>query len=241
MKLIRWLLSNIILIVIVLALSYSYVYWDNLTAQDTPAGEAIAWASEEFEEIEELLAYLKVSKEEPHVSAEPQVSVQSTESEISEAQVIETQPAPVVDVEQSVTLQPSTRDKYVTPEIEQSLSNISDEGVVTDTAEAETLSTRELWINARKSFHRRDFESSISSYEQLISKTPDNFDAYGELGNVYFNQGKMKQAAGSYYEAAVILVRLGQLQRANSLMGMLSSMDQDKAKELQALISSARS
>jgi len=239
MKLIRWLLSNIILIVIVLALSYSYVYWDNLTGQDTPAGEAIAWASEEFEAIEGLLAYLKVSKE------DPQLPVHSAESEISELPpvviepVIETQPTPVV--EQSAALQAPASDRYVTPEIEQSLSSIGNEGVVTDAPEAETLSTRELWINARKSFHRGDFESSINSYEQLISKTRDNFDAYGELGNVYFNQGKMKQAAGSYYEAAVILVRLGQLQRAGSLVGMLSSMDQEKAKELQALISSASS
>jgi len=233
MKLIRWLLSNIILIVIVVALSYSYAYWDDLTGQDTPAGEVIAWASEEFEEIEELLAYFKVSDEEPPVSE------YSTESETSEALVVETQAAAVV--EQSVAMQPSASDKYVTPEIEQSLSGISDEGVVIDVVEAKTLSTRELWISARKSFHRGDFESSINSYEQLISKTPDNFDAYGELGNVYFSQGEMKQAAGSYYEAAAILVRLGQLQRANSLVGMLGNMDQDKAKQLQALISSARS
>ncbi len=233
MKFIRWLLSNIILIVIVVALSYSYVYWDDLTGQDTPAGEAIAWASEEFEEIEELLAYFKFTDEELPVSE------QNTESETSAARVIETQAAAAV--EQSVAMQPSSSDRYVTPEIEQSLSNISNEAVVTETAEVETLSTRELWINARKSFHRHDFESSISSYEQLISKTPDNFDAYGELGNVYFSQGEMKQAAGSYYEAAVILVRLGQLQRANSLVGMLGSMDQDKAKQLQTLISSARS
>ena len=239
MKLIRWLLSNIILIAFVLALSYAYVYWDNLTGEDTPAGKAIAWVSEEFEEVEGLLAFLKVSKDAPQISDEPQVSEQITETEITEQVVVVTQPEPVV--EQSADLQPPAEDRYVTKEIEQSLSRVSDDSAVTGAAEAETQSTRELWINARKSFHRRDFEGSINSYEQLISRTQDNFDAYGELGNVYFNQGKMKQAAGSYYEAAAILVRLGQLQRANSLVGMLGSMDREKAKELQALISSARS
>jgi tetratricopeptide (TPR) repeat protein len=233
MKLIRWLLSNIILIAFVLALSYAYVYWDNLTGEDTPAGKAIAWVSEEFEEVEGLLAFLKLPEN------EPQVTEQITETEITEQVVVVTQAEPVV--EQGSDLQPPAEDRYVTVEIEQSLSRVSDDGAATGTAEAETQSTRELWINARRSFHRRDFESSINSYEQLISKTQDNFDAYGELGNVYFNQGKMKQAAGSYYEAAVILVRLGQLQRANSLVGMLGSMDQEKAKELQALITSARS
>lgn len=241
MKLIRWLLSNIILIAFVLALSYAYVYWDNLTGEDTPAGKAIAWVSEEFEEVQGLLAFLKLPENEPQ--ATEQTTEQVTEAEVTEQSVIETQPEPELEpvVEQSADLQPPAEDRYVTPEIEQSLSRVNDDGAATGTAEAETQSTRELWINARRSFHRRDFESSINSYEQLISRTQDNFDAYGELGNVYFNQGKMKQAAGSYYEAAVILVRLGQLQRANSLVGMLGSMDQEKARELQALISSARS
>lgn len=241
MKLIRWLLSNIILIAFVLALSYAYVYWDNLTGEDTPAGKAIAWVSEEFEEVQGLLAFLKLPDNEPQ--ATEQTTEQVTEAEVTEQSVIETQPEPELEpvVEQSADLQPPAEDRYVTPEIEQSLSRVNDDGAATGTAETETQSTRELWINARRSFHRRDFESSINSYEQLISRTQDNFDAYGELGNVYFNQGKMKQAAGSYYEAAVILVRLGQLQRANSLVGMLGSMDQEKARELQALISSARS
>ena len=55
MKLIRWLFSNIILIAFVLALTYAYVYWDNLTGEDTPAGKAIAYLSVEYDEVREFL------------------------------------------------------------------------------------------------------------------------------------------------------------------------------------------
>ncbi len=55
MKLIRWLLSNIILIAFVLALTYAYVYWDNLTGEDTPAGKMIAYLSVEYDEVREFL------------------------------------------------------------------------------------------------------------------------------------------------------------------------------------------
>ena len=55
MKLIRWLLSNIILIVFVLAITYAYVYWDNLTGEDTPLGKVIAYLSVEYDEVSEFL------------------------------------------------------------------------------------------------------------------------------------------------------------------------------------------
>lgn len=241
MKLIRWLLSNIVLIIFVLALCYAYVYWDNLTGEDTPAGKAIAWVSEEFEEFGGLLAYLKVSGNDAQETTESK----SDNQVVASTRVETTVPASMPITEQSVALAPETTDRYVTPEIEQSLSRVIGDEIINattnDAPEEQIKTTRELWIDARKAFHRRDFEKSINSYEQLISKTQDNFDAYGELGNVYFNQGNMKQAASSYYEAAAILFRLGQVERASSVMGVLNRLDPEKAQELQALITSDRS
>ena len=72
----------------------------------------------------------------------------------------------------------------------------------------------------------------------MIANTTDNFDAYGELGNVYFNQGKKTEAAASYYEAAAILVKLGQARRADSLMSLLNYLDAEKATQLRELIGS---
>jgi tetratricopeptide (TPR) repeat protein len=102
-------------------------------------------------------------------------------------------------------------------------------------------STRELWISAREEYHRGNIEGSISNYQQVIANSSDNYDAYGELGNVYLSRGKYREAASAYFEAASILVKLGQTGRARSLLPMLERLDRNKAEELQQLINTASS
>ncbi len=100
---------------------------------------------------------------------------------------------------------------------------------------------RERWIMARKYFYQQKNAFSEKSYQEVIDSTTDNFDAYGELGNVYFNQGKKEKAAVAYYEAAVILVQKEQASRARSLMGLLRHLDKNRAGDLQELIESVES
>jgi len=100
---------------------------------------------------------------------------------------------------------------------------------------------RDTWVTARKSFYQRRYDLSEQSYREVINNTTDNFDAYGELGNVYFNQGKNAEAAKAYFEAASILVRKGQVRRARSLIGLLKHLDDRKATELQKLIDATTS
>jgi tetratricopeptide (TPR) repeat protein len=102
------------------------------------------------------------------------------------------------------------------------------------------LFTRKLLMQARQAFHYRDYPTSIASYQQLVAQTQDNFDAYGELGNVYYYLGKNKEAAAAYYEAAAILIRLGKVERAASLMGVLSLLDISRARQLLDLLDAAR-
>ena len=134
----------------------------------------------------------------------------------------------------------ATGEKFIPPEIEKQLSNVDERGKVIDPSQA-SISVKESWVTARRSFYQRDYDKSIQSYQDVIDNTEDNFDAYGELGNVYFNQGKKQQAASAYFEAAAILIKKGQVNRAQSLMGLLRHLDKAKADELQALIESARS
>jgi tetratricopeptide (TPR) repeat protein len=96
--------------------------------------------------------------------------------------------------------------------------------------------TRELWISAREEYHRGNIEASINNYKEVIANSTDNFDAYGELGNVYLNTGNTREAANAYFEAATILVRMGQIRRASSLLPMLGRLDRNKAEELNQLI-----
>jgi tetratricopeptide (TPR) repeat protein len=130
--------------------------------------------------------------------------------------------------------------RFVTPEIEQQLNNVDDSGhVINPSIPGEAV--RQSWVEARKSFYRRDYEKSIENYKKVIENTQDNFDAYGELGNVYFNQGKNKEAADAYFQAASILIKHGQLRRAYSLMGLLRRLDAEKSQELYQLLEQSKS
>jgi len=100
----------------------------------------------------------------------------------------------------------------------------------------ESMSIPETWIIARKSFYQKKYDLSEKSYRSVIAGTKDNFDAYGELGNVYFNQGKDTQAAEAYLQAATILLVKGDIQRAQSLLQVLQQLDAAKAKQLQRLL-----
>jgi len=125
--------------------------------------------------------------------------------------------------------------KFVSPEIERQLENVNHQGkVLSDSQRSEAV--RSSWILARKSFYQRKYALSEQTYRKVIDGTEDNFDAFGELGNVYFNQGKKQLAATAYFEAAAILVRKGQIDRARSMVGLLNLLDKGKANELQQLI-----
>jgi len=297
MKIIRWLLSHIFLILLIIVVIYGYMFWGNLLGEDTPAGKAIAYLSEEFPVVEEFVAAVKEkqaklsdSEDTPSASSEgtpaaPVISYSYNQTQITQdAQgvVEKSEPAKVgsgvapaaevltdqVSISQQAAdmarggssssaamttdarsmkvqpaqpqMQPAAEETFVSAEIEKQLDNVDEQGKVIDPALA-SEEVRKNWVTARKSFYQRKYEQSEKSYQQVIDSTEDNFDAYGELGNVYFNQGKNKQAASAYYEAAAILVKKGQVNRARSLMGLLRNLDRTKADELQKLIDSSAS
>ncbi len=137
----------------------------------------------------------------------------------------------------------AANESYVTPEIEEALNQLSSDGSVEDmqVMMAADKTTDMLIKEARLAYLGGDYEASIASYEKAISQDKENFDALGELGNVYFNQGDMQQAADAYYRAANIMVGQGQLRRAASLVLFLSTVDEEKAEKLkQQIKSSAR-
>ncbi len=139
---------------------------------------------------------------------------------------------------QVVTARVQVTDKFISSKVEQQLNNVDKNGRVINKA-LQGAAIRDSWVTARKSFYQRRYTLSEQSYQDVIKNTTDNFDAYGELGNVYFNQGKNAEAASAYFEAASILVRKGQVRRAKSLMGLLRHLDDSKAVELQKLIDAA--
>lgn len=412
MKIIRWLLSHSLLILLIVVVIYGYMFWGNLAGETTPVGKVVAYLSDEFVEVEEFVEAIK-TKQDQSVEAQNETSSRETSSRLAEAtdnseelasddgvallgvddkkfsqsnntevinkkaevinRDIEQQPVSIsyshnqkrvtqnsagnveVDVakvyqgaspgaypgaypdqsniatnsnsaendlalaknlenttinktqavaigEVSESLVSSADEKmsgdagstgketkiatketnntqqynsvYDTTNKPQSAANggVGESMVATDTIAAATIATamvttadetssgssafqdketnaaqlddtvkandkvKATWITARKSYYQRNYALSEQSYQEVIDSTEDNFDAYGELGNVYFNQGKKEQAASAYFEAAAILVRKGQVKRAQSLLGLLRHLNKSKAKELQELI-----
>ena len=276
MKLIRWLLSNIILIAFVLALTYAYVYWDNLTGEETPAGKAIAYLSVEYDEVREFLDSYDFDGGESAIEvAEPAAPLRETASvpqvmpppRPQPIQPPVQQPAqrpvqalpPQAMVQQAPPVQPSLPPQAVQPMRQppaaQPMRQVpapmppvrpvappvqAPAEPAVKSAEA-APSARELWISAREEYHRGNIDASISNYRQVIAGTKDNYDAYGELGNVYLSRGNYREAANAYFEAAAILVRLGETGRARSLLPMLGRLDRSRADELHQLIHAPRS
>ena len=286
MKIIRWLLSHLFLILLIVVVIYGYMFWGNLAGKDTPAGKALAYLSHEFVEVEEFINAVKEKQgqlsaeqtsHEP-MPSEPLPSAASTEETVASSNVRQTpvsisyshnqmqvrqnssggyeaqaarmpvsntaarnsgqkqltEPAP------AVTEAANAQDKFVSTALEKQLDNVDNHGKVIDKS-LPGDAVRESWITARKSFYQRKYELSEKSYHDVIDNTTDNFDAYGELGNVYFNQGKKEKAAQAYFEAASILVRMGEARRAQSLMGLLRHLDKNRADDLQKLIESSAS
>jgi len=312
MKIIRWLFSHFFLILLIVTVIYGYMFWGNLAGENTPAGKALAYLSNEFVEVEEFINAVKAKQ--AQLSAEQQkspakmadnkevaassdvnktvvdkinitqqpVSIsysynqmrvkQNSDGDIESQveisppakvatartlpdskpveqgkQIAEPAPAPDAAIRQEETAESKTpplvvtgmadeADKFVSAKVEQQLDNVDKYGNVIDKS-FDGDAIRESWITARKSFYQRRYELSEQSYRDVIENTTDNFDAYGELGNVYFNQGKKEEAARAYFEAAVILVRKGQVRRAQSLMELLRHLDKNKAEDLRKLIS----
>ena len=349
MKIIRWFFSHIILILLIVAVIYGYMFWGNLAGEDTPAGKALAYLSNEYEEIGEFVAAIKAKQEKLSQQESPGIESSDAHQTIADNELsavaesvehgIRTQPAETQAVEQTiekttftvpadenrrseyaaiidssddirdnrredrndyrrvvqqqvtsrynyndtavqqkaagiieVVVEPvddmvttalhskSTvsqaqaatdslpKDTFVSAEVSTQLDNVDQQGRLVQNEmnknelKEDSLQNDDIranWIAARKAFYQRKYDLSEQNYQKVIDGTEDNVDAYGELGNVYFNQGKKEQAASAYFEAAAILVRKGQENRARSLMGLLRHLDKNKASELQKLIDSA--
>ena len=267
MKIIRWLLSHFFLLLLIVVVIYGYMFWGNLLGKETPAGKAITYLSSEFVEVADFVNAVKAKQSQLNgEKVSPQIAPKTlvvTESVIdvknnekaqktSDNQPVKADPADTErqganTLNQSQSVAPvaekkdsAIKETFVSPEIERQLEKVNDQGKVVDDSQSRDAVTAS-WILARKSFYQRNYQLSEQSYQNVIDRTEDNFDAYGELGNVYFNQGKKQQAATAYFEAAAILVRKGQIGRARSLVGLLNLLNKDKAIELQKLIKTVSS
>jgi hypothetical protein len=103
----------------------------------------------------------------------------------------------------------------------------------------ETSEPDRLLAAAREAFWEHDYEGAVKNYLALTELQPDNPDAYGELGNIYFSQGKWPEAGAAYYEAGVRLVSNKQLEQARELLTVIRGLDSKLATQLEQQIDAA--
>jgi len=90
---------------------------------------------------------------------------------------------------------------------------------------------------ARAAFWAQDFEQAEKLYQQLASADPTAADALGELGNLYYTQGRWNDAAEAYAGAVPRLAAVGDIPRARHLLRVLDGLDTARAKAVWESIS----
>ncbi|MGB7933930.1 MAG: tetratricopeptide repeat protein [Gammaproteobacteria bacterium] len=99
----------------------------------------------------------------------------------------------------------------------------------------------ELLAAAREAFWLHNYDDAEKNYRALTELEPQNPDGFGELGNMYFSQGRWEEAAAAYYEAGTRLVSEGRLDPARELVNVIRGLNGQQADELNKLITSAAS
>jgi tetratricopeptide (TPR) repeat protein len=92
---------------------------------------------------------------------------------------------------------------------------------------------------AREYFWRRDVRAAVQAYTGLTESHPDQADPWGELGNLYFGLGRWTAAADAYYQATLLLIEQGEVQRARYLLRVMHGLDSKRASELETHLKQA--
>ena len=111
-------------------------------------------------------------------------------------------------------------------------NNIKEEDLPAIVKDSDTSSERDLLINARNAFNQGEMLESEKFYIELTQLDNDNPDIFGELGNVYYSQGKWDQAGQAYYEAAVRLITDRNYDQVHYLQQVIKGLNTEYAEKL---------
>lgn len=88
------------------------------------------------------------------------------------------------------------------------------------------------WQQARNAAWYGDYARAIEYYQTVITLQPDNFDAYGEMGNVMLYSGDREGAVAAYYQAALLLDETPYRHFAWYLLQVIAGLDPQSADQL---------
>jgi len=101
-----------------------------------------------------------------------------------------------------------------------------------------TEDAKQMFYMARQTYWMGDSLGAEKMYLKLADVDNDNPDIYGELGNVYYSQGKWNEAGKAYYEAAIRLLDLDRVNQVNYLLRVIQGLDSESAEKLKQKMSS---
>ena len=130
-------------------------------------------------------------------------------------------------------------EKATSPVAETEIPVANDSEVLpVEVKDSDTSSERDLLISARNAFNNGKLIQSEKLYLELTQMEQDNPDAFGELGNVYYSQGKWDEAGQAYYEAAVRLISKGKRNQVVYLQRVITGLNTEHAEKLSRLMMS---
>jgi hypothetical protein len=202
------------------------------------------------EEVEDTVSTeVETASTEPSDSPEAAPILQETESSAVAEEVMDTVSSAgesasneALDNPELVTSPPATP---VLPAVQSSLSagsppedaaaSESGSATIPETPSlqtAETVSPLAIWHAARTAVWQGDLIGAVSHYRQLIAVQPDNYDAYGEMGNVLLAQSEGTAAVEAYVNAARLIYRSGNIEMARRLAGVIAQLDEVQGRAL---------
>lgn len=86
---------------------------------------------------------------------------------------------------------------------------------------------------ARAHFWQRDIRAALQTYQSLAESYPERAEVRGELGNLYFNIGRVPDAMNSYAHAVELLIEQGDAVRARELLNVMYRLDARRASQFE--------
>lgn len=241
MKLIRHIMSHLILIGFIFLLVLAYFYRaqlfpaDIVSKIDHVAQRVAFWekATRTSQSSETEVATTNTVPA-PQQSAPPDVTVGQTDATADTIQpATEQATEQPASTEAAATATPSELPSpAVTSTEAQDMAPMAEQQQASTDQQVGNASSEELLDQARTKFNEGDITGAIATYQQLSTIDPGNPNVFGELGNVFYSQGKWKEAGVAYYEAANRLLDKGNAAQVQYLYRVIQGLDQESADKL---------
>lgn len=99
-------------------------------------------------------------------------------------------------------------------------------------ADASAMDAVTLLQQARSAYWAHDLDTAERLYRQLASVTPDDADPLGELGNLYYSEGRWNDAATAYADVVQRLLAQGDTERGEYVLTVIDGLDPVRAEKL---------